>query len=82
MRETVRALRASLGAITVGNPEEVQRSLGRIEGKLDDVLGRIATNSAGIGKLDERVTRLERWRYTLVGVALAAGAVAKFVFHI
>lgn len=60
-------------------PEDVQRTLGRIEAKLDDVLAFRAEQKEINDKMDTRVTALEKWKWQIVGGALTIGTVAGFL---
>ena len=50
--------------------ESVERTLGRIEGKLDAALKEKDRLEADLRLLDKRVTHLEMWRYGIVSVSV------------
>lgn len=59
---------------------ELQRAVGRVEGKLDSFLAeleRLDRDSTGLSK---RVGKLEKWQTRLIGIGLGAGFVITFVF--
>ena len=64
--------------------EDIQRTLGRMEGKLEAILTGQAAQLKTIEKHDERLDGLEKWQGKIVGaIALATfvlGIVAKVVF--
>lgn len=53
---------------------ELQRALGRVEGKVDSLLVRLEVTLAETDKHEERIAYLERWRSLLLGMAVASGA--------
>jgi hypothetical protein len=62
--------------------DEVQRSLGKIEGKLDQVLLTIAADTRRVDGHDKRLIKLERWQAWTLGAAASAGVCAAAVFKI
>lgn len=59
-------------------PEDMQRTLGRIEAKVDSLLLGVADNKAYIRDVSDRVGALERFRASVRGWAAAVGALAGF----
>lgn len=55
--------------------DEVQRSLGRIEGKLDGLLEKIDTH-------ETRISALEAWKAWTFGAAAAAGVIVGVVWKV
>lgn len=54
--------------------DEIQRTLGRIEARLDEVIRRFAAHDTASAELAARVGRLERWR------SYQTGAIAVLTF--
>jgi hypothetical protein len=54
---------------------ELQRALGRVEGKLDDFLNTMNDH-------DSRIGRLERWKAYILGAAAASGVFLGAVWKI
>jgi hypothetical protein len=53
--------------------DEVQRALGRIEGKLDSVLEKQESHSDRLDNHGNRLGKLERWQSYTLGAGAAAG---------
>jgi hypothetical protein len=62
--------------------EDVQRTLGRLEGKLDQFLSKLADESKRTDNHDKRLLKLERWQAWTFGAAASAGLCAAAVFKI
>lgn len=62
--------------------ESLERSIGRIEGKIDLVLERTAVQAQALEKIDTRVTVIEEWRWKLLGASAAVGAIAGFAVKV
>jgi hypothetical protein len=64
----------------IGAVADVRVTIAGIEGRLTHIGAdqvELRTRTAGdVGELRERVTALEKWRWTIVGVAAAAGVIA------
>lgn len=56
--------------------------LGQMNAKLDTLLTRSNEDRATILKLDERVVKLESWRWTMIGAAVAGGGTAGWLSKI
>lgn len=54
--------------------DEVQRALGRIEGKLDSVLTDRAEDQKRLNNHSNRIKSLELWRSWTIGACAAVGA--------
>ncbi|MGE5163040.1 MAG: hypothetical protein ACM3IH_03315 [Sphingobacteriales bacterium] len=54
--------------------DEIQRSLGRIEGKLDGIKGHLDQHSESITSIDARLGRVEKKVYWFSGITAAMGA--------
>lgn len=55
---------------------ELQRDLGRVEGKIDGILVAVTGMTTSHTLLDARVTKVENKQYWFAGLAAAAGFVA------
>ena len=64
--------------MTEHDAQEIHRSLGRIEGKLDG----FDTRFEGLEGLTVRVENLEGWRKWLLGVQAAIGAMVLFALKL
>ena len=64
-------------------PEDVQFTLGRIDGKLDMLLKYRDEQKKESAQLDERITKLENWRWMLFGgasvVSVVVGLITRFL---
>lgn len=64
--------------------DSVERSLGRLEGKLDGLVASQKQANEALDRLENRTSTLERWRSQMLGGAAVAGFVsgiiAKLVF--
>lgn len=58
--------------------ESIERTLGRLEGKLDAALAQLAALPVRDREVDDRLDRLENWKTGLV----AAGSTVVFLFTI
>lgn len=53
--------------------DSLERALGRLEGKVDQILAGQAAHDERLTRADERLTRVERWQSKIAGgIALAA----------
>lgn len=61
---------------------EVNRALGRLEGKLDALLQQSASDRSDTDKLRARVSKLENWRTYLMGAWAATILIVGFVVRL
>jgi hypothetical protein len=52
---------------------EIERALGRIEGKLDLLLPAMAAQETRLSFVTERVSKIEKWQSKVLGGAVVAG---------
>jgi hypothetical protein len=52
---------------------EIERALGRIEGKLDLLLPSVAAQEERLVVMSGRVSKLEKWQSKILGGAVVAG---------
>lgn len=62
--------------MTAQTEHEIQRTLGKIEGKLDELLRRANGHDAAGAGLTARVTELEGWRSWISGGLAVVGVLA------
>lgn len=56
--------------------------LGQMNAKLDTLITRSNEDRETISKLDARVQKLEAWRWTMIGAAVAGGGTAGWLSKI
>ena len=61
---------------------EVNRALGRLEGKLDSVLSQMTADRSDSDKLRRRVEKLELWRSALAGAWTALVLICGILFKV
>lgn len=59
--------------------DSMERSLGRLEGKVDSILASQAESKASLDRLESRTATLERWRSQMLGGAAVAGFVGGII---
>lgn len=59
--------------------EELQRSLGRIEGAVESILRNQAEDGQRLTLVEARVTKLDSWQTRLVGITLGITGVVAFL---
>jgi hypothetical protein len=59
--------------------DSVERSLGRLEGKVDSIIKSLEDGSEIMARLESRTAVLERWQSRIMGGAVVAGFVAGFI---
>jgi hypothetical protein len=52
---------------------EIERALGRIEGKLDLLIPALGVQETRLTSMSGRVSKLEKWQSKVLGGAVAAG---------
>jgi len=62
--------------------EEIQRALGRVEGKIDGMCKDQNRSHDYLVATSKRVGSLERWRSWIVGISIGAGAVGGLVIKV
>lgn len=61
---------------------ELQRSLGRVEGKVDAVLLRLDLMDRRSASHEERISKLERWKSYALGIAVATSVVVASAWNL
>jgi hypothetical protein len=61
---------------------EILLAIGRVEGKLDGILGAQLRHESRLDKHDHRLGILERWQARVLGMGAAAGAGASFLLKL
>ena len=61
---------------------EIYRAVGRLESKVDVLLQAHAQHAGVMANTRERVTRLEGWRWFMLGAAGAVAVVVDFAFRV
>lgn len=59
--------------------DSIERTLGRLEGKMDSVIESLKEGREVMEALDSRTAKLERWQSRVMGGAAVAGFVAGIV---
>lgn len=59
--------------------DSIERSLGRLEGKVDGIINTQQEAKESLDRLENRTSTLERWRSQMLGGAAVAGFVAGLV---
>lgn len=66
--------------------DDIQRSLGRIEGKLDLFLDSFSAHEVKddrrFGDVSKRLGAMEKWQAKVIGIGLAAGVVGGFLVKV
>lgn len=61
------------------NGDSLDRALGRIEGKVDMVLGSLGRLRGDLQAHDTRIRFLENWRWWVLGIATGVGALSSVI---
>jgi archaellum component FlaC len=59
--------------------DSIERSLGRLEGKVDGIINTQQEAKESLDRLENRTSTLERWRSQMLGGAAVAGFVASLI---
>ena len=62
--------------------DSMERSLGRLEGKVDSILASQSVTQASLDRLESRTSAMERWKAQMMGGAAVAGFLGGFIVRL
>lgn len=64
------------------NNRDILLAIGRVEGKLDGIVGAQARHEGRLDKHEARLGGLERWQAKVIGMGAASGAAMSFLLKL